>query len=85
MKLKELKKYGPLESRIYYRLRKMMVFGYPDNYNGLCYRDKSLIKELNSKTDEMEISDILDKYPEEEIMKIYGFGDRCMSRLKELV
>ncbi len=85
MKLKELKKMGRLESRIYYRLHKMEKFGYPDNYNGLCFRDRSLIKELNSEIDEMEIGDILKKHSEEEIMKMYGFGDKCMQRLKELV
>ncbi len=56
----------------------MEKFGYPDNYNGLCFRDRNLIKELNSEIDEMEISDILDKHSEEEIMKMYGFGDKCM-------
>lgn len=84
MKLKELKNMGRLESRIYYHIHGMIKFGYPDHHNRFCFRDRELLKDLSDQIDEMEIKDILETYSEERILKLYGFGPKCMTRLKEL-
>lgn len=84
MKLNELKTMGSTEAKIYRALYKLVMFGCPGKKNGFYHKFGSM-KELGVETDDLEISDILDMYTEDEIMTVRGFGKKSMERLMGLV
>lgn len=85
MKLSELKTMGSQGVKIYNSLWKLIIFGYPGNFNGLYYQKGKSLKDLGLEVDGLEIKDVFDLYSEKEILKVKGFGPKSMQTLKELV
>lgn len=85
MKLGDLRTMGSLEKRIYNGLSKLVMFGYPGNFDKGFYSGFGSLTKVGNEIKDLEIKDIFDMYSEKEIMRSPNFGAKCMERLKELV